>query len=188
MSSVIDFESSAIVRLRARVAALGEANADLLAYARGHSGAVAQIHAAALLALDASGFDHLLHVITQDWVDILAVDAVALALVSGSQGLFAGARGLQLVDAASLSLELEQAPAVTLRTVERGAAVFGPAAELIRSEALIRLPASDPLPAGVLALGARRTHNFTGNHGSELLGFLGAIVQRQIRRWLLTQP
>jgi uncharacterized protein YigA (DUF484 family) len=188
MSKVIDFQANAVARLRARVAALDEANADLLAYARGHTGAVAQIHAAALAALDAQDFDHLIHVVTQDWVDILSVDAVALAVVDGAQAIRAGAHGLQVVDGAQLAGLLDGGPDVLLRAVPRGAEVFGPAADLIRSEALIRLRPSPPLPVGILALGAREMHNFEGGHGGELLAFLGSIVARMIDRWLPIRP
>lgn len=187
-AKIIDFHAQALGRLRARVAALDEANADLLAYARGHTGAVAQIHAAALAALDADGLDHLIHVVTQDWVDILAVDAVGLALATSGQAIRASAQGLQFLDPASLGDWFERGPVVTLRGVERGSAVFGPAAELIRSEALVRLTPKAPLPAGVLALGARRAHNFEGNNGGELLAFLGSVVSRMIARWLLSRP
>src|SRR3546814_3335948 len=76
MGDVVNFRDNALIELRGRVAALGEANADLVAFARGHSGAVAQIHAAALSALDAEGLDHLIHIITQDWPDSLGLDAV----------------------------------------------------------------------------------------------------------------
>lgn len=188
MTKVIDFQESAIGRLRARVAQLDEVNADLLAYARGHAGAVAQIHAAALAAIDAEGLDHLIHIVTQDWVDILGVDAVALALATGPQAIRAGAHGLQFIDAAELRPLIEQGPPVALCAVAKGAAVFGPAAELIRSEALIRLDPPAPLPQGVLALGARRTHNFEGGHGGELLVFLGQVVSRMIARWLWATP
>ena len=188
MSTVIDFQSNAVARLRARVAALDEANADLLAYARGHTGAVAQIHVAALAAIDADGLDHLIHVVTQDWVDILSVDAVALALVTKDQALRAGGQGLQLLSAAALTSVFAGGPDVTLRAVERGADVFGPAADLIRSEAMIRLKLPAPLPVGMLALGSRAAHNFEGSHGGELLAFLGSVVSRMIARWLLTPP
>src|SRR5690554_4246933 len=118
-AKVIDFETHAIGRLRARVAALGEANADLLAHARGRNGAAAQVHAATLAAMDAEGLDHLIHVVTQDWVDMLGVDAVALSLDPAAAGT--------------------DGPGVLLRGVAQGAPLFGPAAPLIRCEALIRL-------------------------------------------------
>lgn len=188
MSKVIDFQANAMARLRAKVAALDEANADLLAYARGHTGAVAQIHAAALAAMDADGLDHLVHIVTQDWVDILGVDAVALALVTRSQAIRASAPSLQLLSAEALSEAFAGGPDITLRAVERGADVFGPMADLIRSEALVRLQMPKPMPAGMLALGARAAHSFEGGHGGELLAFLGNVVSRMITRWLLTPP
>lgn len=183
MSRVVDFEPHALARLRTRVAELDEANADLLAYARGHVGAASQIHVAALAAMEADGFEHLIHVVTQDWVDILGVDAVALALSTETEAVRTGPQGLQMIDPGLLK-PLIAGPAVTLRAVPRGAAVFGPAAALIRSEALVRLVPHGEVPAGVLALGARTPHNFEGLHGSELLGFLGATVSRMIARWL----
>jgi hypothetical protein len=185
MARVVEFEPYALARLRTRVAELDEANADLLAYARGHVGAAAQIHAAALAAMEADGFDHLIHVVTEDWVDILGVDAVALALSTETEAVRAGPTGLQMIDPALLR-PLIAGPAVTLRSVARGAAVFGPAAALIQSEALIRLMPHGEVPAGVLALGARKPHNFEGLHGSELLGFLGSTVTRMIARWFAT--
>ena len=83
MGSVINFEDRAVATLRARVAAVEEANQDLIAFARGHSGAVASIHAAVLGAIHADGLDHLIHIVTQHWPDLLGVDAVSVALLVG---------------------------------------------------------------------------------------------------------
>src|SRR3546814_7682052 len=97
MGDVVNFRDNALIELRGRVAALGEANADLVAFARGHSGAVAQIHAAALSALDAEGLDHLIHIITQDWPDSLGLDAEVIALSAGERAVRAGTSGVQMV-------------------------------------------------------------------------------------------
>lgn len=185
---VVDFQSEALLRLRTRVAALGEANSDLLAYARGHSGAVQQIHAAALAALDAQSFEHLLHVITQDWVDILRVDAVGIGLTTHGQGIRAGGQGLQFVDPEQVELWCHLLPVGQVRSVAHGSPVFGPAAPLIRAEALIALKPEPPLPSGIMALGSREIHAFGDHHGSELLGFLGDVVSRMIARWMLIKP
>ena len=99
MGSVISFENHALANLRARVAAAEEANQDLIAFARGHSGAVASIHEAVLAAVETDGLDHLLHVVTQEWPQILGLDAVAVALHAGDTGVRADASGLQFVDA-----------------------------------------------------------------------------------------
>lgn len=183
MATIIDFRDTALIQLRDRVAALDEANADLLAYARGHSGAVAQIHAAALAAMDAESLEHLIHVVCEVWADLLGLDAVTLALVAGETAVRAAAAGMQTVDAAEIAPALAE-PRLVLRGVEAGSTVFGPAAALIRSEALVRLSLPAPLPDGVLALGSRVPHAFETAHGGELLVFLGGIVSRMIARWL----
>jgi uncharacterized protein YigA (DUF484 family) len=182
MARVIRFEDHALARLRARVAAAEEANQDLIAFARGHSGAVSSIHSAVLAAMEARSFDDLLHVVAQEWPLILGLDAVALALIVGERGFRVDSSGVQLVDAAMLRRSLDQVDTVVLRTVERGHPLFGPACDLIRAEALIRLEGD--APAGLIALGQRTEQSLDGRHGSELLLFLGRSLSSMIERWI----
>ncbi len=72
-----------------------------------------------------------------------------------------------------------------MRTVERGHPMFGPACDLIRAEALIRIDCEPPLPRGLLALGQRAELSLDARHGSELLMFLGRSLAAMIRRWLI---
>ena len=62
---------------------------------------MAAIHQAVLAALDATDFDHLLHVVVQEWPLILGLDAVALGLVVGT-ALF----GAALVIVANLVVDI----------------------------------------------------------------------------------
>ncbi|WP_424141233.1 DUF484 family protein [Sphingosinicella humi] len=185
MGTVISFEDRAVAHLRARVAAAEEANQDLIAFARGHSGAVASIHEAVLAAVEAEGFDHLIHIVTQEWPQILGLDAVAVALFVGDKGMRADASGMQFVDPRVIERSIEQFDGVLLRGCERGHPLFGPACELIRAEALVRLDSDPPLPNGLLALGQRGAQGFETRHGSELLVFLGRVLARCIGRWLI---
>ncbi len=185
MGKVIDFEDRAMASLRRRVAEVEEANQDLIAFARGHSGAVSAIHEAVIAAVDAEGLDHLIHIITHHWPDVLGVDAVALALFVGDKGIRADMSGLQFVESRMIERAIAGIEGVVLRGVERGHPLFGPASELIRTEALIRLDGEAPLPSGLLALGQRRAQGFETRHGSELLLFLGRVTTRMMGRWLL---
>jgi uncharacterized protein YigA (DUF484 family) len=185
MGKVINFEDRAVAKLRAQVAAAEEANQDLIAFARGHSGAVASIHEAVLAAVEAEGFDHLIHIVTQDWPQILGLDAVAVALFAGDKGMRADASGLQFVDPRVIQRSVSGFEGVVLRGVERGHPLFGPACDLIRAEALVRLESEPPLPNGLLALGQRGSQGFETRHGSELLVFLGRVLTRCMSRWLI---
>src|SRR5437764_14461766 len=139
MPTVIPFEERAVARLRERLGAAEEANQDLIAFARGHTGAVSSIHDAVLAAIDTDSVESLLHVVTQEWPLILGIDSVALSLIVGDQGFRADGSGVQKVDAVLLRRTMAGVIGVEMRAVERGHPLFGPACPLIRAEALIRI-------------------------------------------------
>ena len=187
MAQVFQFEEHALARLRERLGAAEEANQDLIAFARGHSGAVSSIHAAVLAAMEAESVDAVLHVVTQEWPLILGIDAVALALIVVERGFRADCNGVEAVDPKILVRMIGQLDGVEMRGVERGHPLFGPACSLIRAEALIRIDSDAPFPPGLIALGQRSSQNLDTRHGSELLMFLGRSLAAIMRRWL-TDP
>jgi len=184
MATVIPFEERAVAHLRQRLGAVEEANQDLIAFARGHSGAVASIHEAVLAAMEADSVEALLHVVTQEWPLILGIDAVALSLIVGDKGFRADGNGVQIVDPRILRRAIGQVDGVEMRTVERGHPLFGPACDLIRAEALVRIDCDPPLPVGLIALGQRAELSLDARHGSELLMFRGRGLAAMIRKWL----
>jgi uncharacterized protein YigA (DUF484 family) len=186
MATVIPFEERAVAHLRQRLGAVEEANQDLIAFARGHSGAVASIHEAVLAAIEADTVEALLHVVTQEWPLILGIDSVAVSLIVGSEGFRADGSGVQIVDPAILRRAIERVEGVEMRAVERGHPLFGPACDLIRAEALVRIACEPPLPSGLLALGQRAELKLDARHGSELLMFLGNSLAAMIRKCLTT--
>jgi hypothetical protein len=187
MGRVIQFEERAVAHRRERLGVIEEANQDLIAFASVHSGAVSAIHAAVLAALEADSIEALLHVVTQEWPLILGIDAVALSLIVGEQGFRADGNGVQIVEPQILQRAIEQVDGVEMRTVARGHPLFGPACDLIRAEALIRIDCDPPLPTGLIALGQRTEQALDARHGSELLMFLGRSLGAMLRRWL-TDP
>lgn len=186
MATVIPFEERAVARLRERLGAAEEANQDLIAFARGHSGAAASIHQAVLAAVEAVEIDELLHIVTQEWPLIMRIDSVALGLTVGDQGFLADGGGVQQVEPAILERAIDHVDGVSMRAVARGHPLFGPAAPLIRAEALIAVDCGPGLPRGLLVLGQRSLLELDGGHGSGLLLFLGSTLAAMIRRWLKT--
>lgn len=172
-----------MARLRERLGAVEETNEDLIAFARGHWGAVASIHAAALAAIDSPSIEGLLQVVTAQWPLLLGIDSAALAIVVGDQAFRASAGGVQSVEPALVARMLAALPRVEVRSVEHGHALFGAQISAgIRAEALIRIDSPAPYPYGLLALGQRAGLHVGSGHGSELLLFLGNIVASTLRR------
>ena len=188
MGGVISFEERAVARLRDRLGEAETARADLLAFARGHSGAVDSIHRAVLAALEAGSLDDLLGVVTGEWAEILGLDSVVLALVVGDRAFRADRQGIALIARPIVDRAMQSLGAVELRNVERGHPLFGDGAEEIQSEALVRIDSPAPLPYGLLALGQHGAQSFETPHGADLLLFLGQSLAAMIRQWAMTEP
>ena len=185
MGQVIQFEEQAVARLRERLGAVEEANEDLVAFARGHSDAVASINSAVLEAIEAVSVERLLDVITVRWPQILGIDFVAVALRVGDRAFRANWDGIERVEPAFVERVLGGLPNVDVRGVECGHPLFGiPASRKIRAQALIRIDGPQPFPSGLIALGQKAELASQSNHGSELLLFLGRVVAATIRRSL----
>jgi uncharacterized protein YigA (DUF484 family) len=183
MGHVIQFEPSAVATLRTRLGEAQAARADLAAFARGHSGAVAAIHSAVSAALDADGFDALCDVVTNAWPAILEIDCVALALVVGTDGFRIDRHGISRCAPQLIARATARAGEVALRSVERGDALFGAAADDIRAEALVAIPGDAPFPRGLLLLGQAGVAAQASDEGSQLLQFLGSSLGAMLRRW-----
>src|SRR4051812_42692214 len=130
----IDFEASAVNSLRKRVTEIEEINEDLIAFARGHAGAVSSIHEAVLAAIVADTPAELAVVLTCQWPMLLRVDEVALVWSVGGDAFRADRHGLRAVEPRLVERMADMMRAVTLRSVERGHPIFGAACETIRSE------------------------------------------------------
>jgi len=185
MAKVIPFEERAVATLRDRLGAAESANQDLIAFARGHSGATASIHAAVLALMDADGVDALFDVVTKAWPRILGLDVVALALVADDVGFRIHRAAVELVERKLIDRAIEQADGIVMRTAPRGNALFGREAAAIRSEAVIPLPAAAPYPYGLLLLGQRAEACLDARHGAQLLGFLGDSLGAMLRGWMI---
>jgi uncharacterized protein YigA (DUF484 family) len=184
MAKVISFEERAVATLRDRLGAAESAKEDLIAFARGHSGATAAIHSAVLALMEADGPESLFQVVTSDWPRILGVDHAVLTLVADGNGFRVESGHVGTVEPKIVDRSIERLDPVTMRTVDCGHPLFGQAARHIRSEALILLPTEAPLPYGLLLLGQESESSLDNRHGAQLLGFLGASLSAMLRRWL----
>lgn len=185
MGKVISFEERAVATLRDRLGAVKSANEDLIAFARGHSGATAAIHAAVLALMDADSLDALFEVVAKDWPGLLGLDYAVLTLVADNKGFRVESGQVGTVEPRIVDRAIERLDPVTMRTVDCGHALFGSAARNIRSEALVLLPAEAPLPYGLLLLGQKEAACLDNRHGAQLLGFLGSCLSAMLRRWLI---
>ena len=183
MGQVHSIDEHVVAQLRARLGAAEEDRQDLIAFARGHRGAVASVHAAVLEAISAVDLEQLCRIVVGKWPAILGIDHCALALASSEGASLTTADGVSSLDPAILRRALASLPPVAVRDVERGHPLFGPACPRVRAEALVRVGPGSAGPCGLLLLGQDRSPGLDEFGGSELLRFLGASLAAMIGRW-----
>lgn len=181
---VIDLQSAMLNRLRVELAERNDQSSDLIDASRANLQSQSRIHAAVIAVLSARSLDHMLEILTIDLAGLLHVDAVALCLEGGAVTPTAN-QGVRVVPVGTIDRLVDVTRTVTLRDhVEGDRRIYGEAAGLVRSEAMLRLAIRDDAPCALLALGSRDPDRFHAGQGSELLGFLAQIMEHSIRTWL----
>ena len=186
-SGVVDMRSFLIDRLRAKTKQLERTNGEIVTISRANLAGQSRIHAAALALLEATSFETFIQAITTDLAVLLGVDAVVLAVESEGDDALPGrlVSGVQMIARGETDRVLgEGRDVVLVGKLGQGPSIFGPAADLVRSEALLRLHPSSHCPTGILAIGSRTEGTFDPGQATELLAFLARVVELCIRTWL----
>ena len=183
---VFDFQHFLIERLRRDLARINTEHRTLIAASRGNLASQSRVHKAALAILAASSFEQLLQTVTTDLAVLLDVDIVTIGVESTAAptGRLA-MHGIHVLKAGMIDALLGPERPTLLRADMPGeAALFGSAAGLVRSQALLRLGFGRGAPVGLLCIGTRQPGRFHPGLGTELLGFLARIVGITISQWL----
>lgn len=183
---VVDLQSFQVERLREQVEEITKARDALVQAGRSNMAAQGRVHEAILALLAARSFEHLIETCTTDLAVILNLDAVTLGVekqTSDIPPLRLG--GLCQLEPDTVDSLIGRGRNLILHgDIEGSPLVFGKAAGLVASQALIRLEISAQTPPALLALGSRRADQFHAGQGTELLGFLAAALEQCIRAWL----
>jgi uncharacterized protein len=183
---VCDFQHFLIERMRGELARVNLEHRTLIAASRGSLASQGRVHKAALAILAASSFEQLLQTVTTDLAVLLDVDIVMLGVESSAvPSTRLTLHGIRLLRAGAVDALLGAERSLLLRADQPGeAALFGSAAGLVRSQALLRLSFGRGAPVGLLCIGTRRAGRFHPGLGAELLSFLARVLGIAIAQWL----
>jgi uncharacterized protein YigA (DUF484 family) len=186
--NVVDFQAFMLKNLQQQMLILKDDQGSIIDASRKNLSTQNRIHQAILALLEADGLEHLLHIVKQDWADNLLVDCVSICFDNKEGYSFLKSENIRVIYDNSVKDYFGDA----VFSILRGAAnvseeIFGPATPLIQSEALIRIPASEFSPEGILAFGSRDPDHFYPGQGTELLtfmvdGFRGCLIQHLKRQ------
>jgi len=183
---VVDMQRFMLQRVRGDLTKLQSQQNEILATSRSNLTSQGRIHAAVLRMLEARTLEELIEIVTTDIPAQLDVDTAALAFEALDRLPPGGNRSsLKIVARGVIDRMMGSGKDIMLLPeVAADPALFGGAASLIRSQALLRLQLKRDAPLGLLALGSRTVGKFNPGQGTELLGFLAKAVELNIRGWL----
>lgn len=192
--NIVDLRGLAMDRLEARLDRLEDTHRSVIAAAYDNLAGTNQVHRAILRMLDPTEFESFLRDLGGDVADILRVDSMRLVLESVQNDEDPAVQRLGtvlsvvkpgFVDAYLTDGNGASHRIVTLRQVhEPDGHIHGDASAYIRSEACLRLDFGNGRLPGMLVMGAEDPHQFTPQHGTDLLTFFAGVFERTMRRWL----
>jgi uncharacterized protein YigA (DUF484 family) len=184
-NGVVDFQRYMVARLQGDIDQMSLENTALIHTARANAHSQSRIHSAILALTEARSLGQLLEILTGDLMDILDVDVIAMVVESNGVDLpHVAASGIRIVEPGAVSDWLGRADVLLQSGIAGDPAIYGPGAGLVQSEALMKLTISSRTPVGLVAFGSRDPEMFHDGQGTELIAFLGGVIERLLRLWL----
>lgn len=192
--NIVDLRGIAMERLEARLDRLEDTHRSVIAAAYENLAGTNQVHRAILRMMEPMDFEVFLRDLGGEVAEILRVDAITLVLESAQNDTDPTVQRLgdvlRVAEPGFIDDYLARAHGgpsrqVTLRQVQTASSeVYGEAAGWVRSEACLRLDFGRGRLPGLLAMGAEDPHQFSPQHGTDLLSFFAGVFERTMRHWL----
>ncbi|RED49104.1 DUF484 family protein [Aestuariispira insulae] len=182
---VTDLQQAMISHLRQQIAKTEDLAQILIDNSRDNLTSQNQIHDCVLALLSANTFQELVEITTTDLAVVLGLDVIALCVETGDD-LDIGIRGLQYISPGLIDEYVGGQKGILLRSQTSGdPEIYGGAAPLIMSDAMVRLDISPEIAPAMIAFGSRDANRFNENQATELLHFLSRAMAELIRIWLV---
>jgi len=183
---VSDIQTAMIGQLRTEIARLNARQDEIILTSRANLNTQGRVHECVVALLAAKSFEQAMQIVTTDFAVMLDLDVVTLC-IEAEEGAPSPLRmsGLRMLAAGGVEATMGENKRVRLHSdAPADPEIFGGGATLVRSAAFIRLDISDYTPPALIAFGARRPGKFHAGQGTELLNFLGRVVEHDILLWL----
>lgn len=187
-AGVADMQQYMLDRLREEIDRLRGCTSELIANSRINMTNTDRTHRAVLALLEAKSFAGFVESLQDELPIILDIDVAALCFEQASRHQVPRVDGrIRELGPGSVNAVLGVSEDIWLVADNAGdKAIFGPASDLVRSAAILRIEPFDQQdgPKGLLAFGSRTPELFHPTQGTDLLAFLGTVVEHMTRRWL----
>lgn len=183
---VVDFQTILVEKLKQDKSRFVELQRELIEATEYNAYNWTRIQAACIALLEAEDFEDLVNIVAQDFPVILDVDVCCLVLESYGNEIPAFKHPcLSIVKPGAVRDRLGKGGYACLQgDVYGDPDIFGPAAEVIKSEALIRLDIAPKSHKGMIAFGSEQADTFDPEQDIDQIAFLGQVLERFVRQFL----
>jgi uncharacterized protein len=181
---VVDFQHYMVEKLKADKRMVLDTTRDIIEVSRENMNNLARIHEAVLKILEAENFDHLIQIITVDVAAALDCDAVSLVMEDLSVFPTSELRAMREVAKGTLARWMNGNYSRVQSNINGAPEIFGEAAGLVKSQALIKINQTMGIPPTILAFGSRDPEMFIDGQGTDLISFLCHVVERALKLWM----
>jgi uncharacterized protein YigA (DUF484 family) len=144
-----------------------------------------RIHKAVLRILEARNFDEFIHIITMDLSAMLDTDISVFVVESNGQDIpHIHTSGIRVLPEGTIDSWMNGQNVLLQSDIGGLEAIYGGGANLVQSQALLRIDISMDTPPAILAFGSRDSNMFEDGQGTEMVSFLALVVERAFRSWL----
>lgn len=184
--NIVDFQQLMVQKLRQDKQRAEDRQRLLVDNVRTNMTVQARTHAGILRLIESRDLEELIEIISSELSLMLEVDAITISLESSvandKNTIF---HGIRMVEPHFVDNHLGADRDTLLQANVTGdPRLFGSAARLIKSHALMRLNIAQDVPDALLAFGSRDPLLFANGQGTELVGFLSDVIERLLRQHL----
>ena len=184
---VLDMQYFMVARLQRTVREVKEREADLLNATRSGRSQASRVHAAVLALCEPHALDNLMEIISNDLPTLLETDVVVIGVEAEDEQRrrsLHSTPGVYLLGHGAVDRVLGGKDVLLSEAHDTESMLFGGAATLVKSTALLRLRLGRPGKPALLALGSRDEARFLPGQSTEMLTFLAEALGRRMREWL----
>lgn len=186
---IADFQHYMVKRLKADRDEVVEATRDIVETSRANMSNQARIHTAVLMLLEAQNFEDFIRTITMDFATILDIDIVTMIVETDGVVIpHIDLQGVRAVPAGSVEQLTSGRPVILQSHINGLEELYGGGAKLVTSQAFLTITLSQNTPPALIAFGSRNPEQFQDGQGTELIAFLGKVIERCFRAWLDLPP
>ncbi|NCO04355.1 MAG: DUF484 family protein [Alphaproteobacteria bacterium] len=182
---IADFQSFMIERLKNDKEKVLETTQAIVENARSNMNNQQRIHAVVLRLLEARNFEEFISIITMDMSQMLNTDIAVFVVESNGQDIpHIHTTGIRVLPEGTIDKWMNGQNVLLQSSISGIEPIYGGGANLVQSQALLRIDIAMDTPPAILAFGSRDPNMFSNGQATDLIAFLARVVERSFRSWL----